>query len=262
MTKIKNNWLMLQRARAFGLHFLASLTVVGAALVAMAWAWYPRPLGSLQGWFGLLGVIAAVDITLGPLLTFVIYVPGKKHLRFDLAVIVLLQVAALLYGIYTSATGRPVYLVFLKDRFEVVAAPDYPVEEINAAKDSPFVHFPWLGPQPVTAMMPQDRNEQSRIMMSAALSVGAGGLRIMPRYYQPYATATKTAIEKGKKLSSIQAANPAQGKLVADWIQSENRDAGQVVFVPLKCRLGYGLVMLDEKSGEIISMKAIDPSWY
>jgi hypothetical protein len=30
----------------------------------------------------------------------------------------------------------------------------------------------------------------------------------------------------------------------------------------VKARLGYGLAMLDAKTGEILSMKGIDPSWY
>ena len=126
---------LLLRLRAFSLHFLASVIVVGLALIVMRLVWYPTPFASLLGWVDLLWVVVGVDLVLGPVLTFLVYAPGKKSLRFDLAVIVLVQLSALGYGIYTSAQGRPIYLVFVVDRFETVSPVDFTQEEITAAKN-------------------------------------------------------------------------------------------------------------------------------
>jgi hypothetical protein len=38
------------------------------------------------------------DLALGPLLTLIVFEPGKPSLKFDLSCIVLLQLGALLYG--------------------------------------------------------------------------------------------------------------------------------------------------------------------
>jgi hypothetical protein len=247
------------RLRAFALHLSLSVLVVGAGIVTMAWAWYPSPLADLEGWLHLLMYVLAVDVVLGPICTFLVYAPGKKSLRFDLTVIALIQVSAFAYGIYTSAIARPVYLVFLKDRFEVVSAADYPKEELEAAKQSPFLDFSWRGPKPVTAVMPENKEDKNRIMFSA---IFGGGLKVSPRFYQPYSTVVATAIAQGKPLSAIQAAAPEQAKTVEEWLHAEGKDPAAVVFVPVKARLGYGLAMLDAKTGEILSMKGIDPSWY
>jgi hypothetical protein len=250
---------LIFRLKAFALHLCISLLVVGTGIAAMGWAWYPTPLAQLEGWFGLLMVVLVVDVVLGPTCTFLVCAPGKKSLRFDLMVIALIQASAFAYGIYTSAIARPVYLVFFKDRFEVVSAADFPKEELEAAKQTPFVHFPWLGPEPVTVVMPTDREEANRLVFSAMFG---GGLKVSPRHYQPYATTAAMAIAEGKPLSTIQAKAPRQAKIVEDWLRAEGKEPGAVVFVPLKARLGYGLAMLDAKTGDILSMKGIDPEWY
>ncbi len=250
---------IFRRLRAFSLHFLASLLVVGAVLLAMSWVWYPSPFATLQGWANLLWVVVGVDLVLGPVLTFLVYSPGKKSLRFDLAVIVLVQISALAYGVYTSALGRPVYLVFLADRFETVSPGDFSKEEIAAGKHSPFANFPWSGLKPVTATMPTDIKEKNAALFSA---IAGGGLKIMPRYYQPYATVAKTAVARGKTLADIQRLKPQQVEILSQWIRAEKRNPNDVVFVPLMGKNSYGLVMLDSKTGDIVSMEAIDPAWY
>lgn len=251
--------MMSHRFRAFSIHLLASLIVVGTTATAMYLAWYPAPLAKLQGWLDVLWILIGVDIVLGPCLTFVVYSPQKKGLRFDLTAIVLVQLAALAYGSYTSAIGRPVYLVFLKDRFEVVTAAEYPAEELAAAKNSTFLNFSWLGPKTVTATMPRER-EEARVVLFSALA--GEGLKVMPRYYQPYNEAAQAAAASGITLARVQQIKPLQAKELLDWTKAKKRKPDTVTFVPLNGRLGYGLVMLDARSGDIVSMKAIDPSWY
>ena len=46
-----------------------------------------------------------IDVILGPLLTLLVYKQGKKTLLFDLTVIVLLQISALGYGLWTISQG-------------------------------------------------------------------------------------------------------------------------------------------------------------
>ena len=250
---------MEPRLRAFLLHFIVSVVVTGTTLAAMRFFWYPGAFASLQGWKDLLWVVVAVDIVLGPVLTFVVYSPSKKTLRFDLAVIVLIQFSALSYGIFTSAMGRPVYLVFLIDRFEVVTATEYPKEERMTYQGGEFSNFSLTGPKAVTAAMPATVPEKNKVIFSA---VTGGGLKIMLRYYRPYATAAKHAVEKGKNIASVRKSDPALAETLLEWTKAERKDVSDVVFVPLKGRLSYGIVMLNASDGNIISSAAINPTWY
>ena len=85
--------------------------------------WYPRPYFHAAGGQTLLLLLIGVDVVVGPLLTLIVFDPRKKRLKFDLAVIAVLQVAALAYGGYDHVRrAARVYVAFVGDRFELVAA--------------------------------------------------------------------------------------------------------------------------------------------
>src|SRR4051812_10875535 len=106
----------MNRWKAGLTHFGISLTVAGLVYVAVRYLWYPGALFEIAGGLELLLLIISVDVTLGPLVTLIVFKPGKWGLKFDLAVIGILQSAALVYGLYTIAESRPVYVTFVKDR--------------------------------------------------------------------------------------------------------------------------------------------------
>lgn len=113
---------MLSRFKAFFVHLIGSLVIGLGALALVFFLWYPAPLHLALGVTSVFMLLIIVDITLGPLLTFLIYQPGKKTLKFDLVVIVVLQLLALSYGLWAVIQGRPVWLVLNADRFDVVQA--------------------------------------------------------------------------------------------------------------------------------------------
>ena len=86
---------------------MLSFAVATAVLAFMLSLWYPGPLFEAAGGDRLVFILVAVDVTLGPLITLVIFKAGKKGLKFDLAVIASLQLAALVYGMHTVYVARP-----------------------------------------------------------------------------------------------------------------------------------------------------------
>ena len=85
----------MSRFRASGFHFVISL-LVGLVLLALCWfMWYPAPMLMAIGGHEIFLLVVGIDVVLGPLLTLVVFKSGKKTLKFDLAVIALLQIAAL-----------------------------------------------------------------------------------------------------------------------------------------------------------------------
>src|SRR5436190_17788454 len=110
----------MNRFTASFTHFCISLAVAGLIYLAARYLWYPGPLFEIAGGLELLLLVISVDVTLGPFITFIIFKPKKWGLKFDLAVIGTLQVAALAYGLYSIAESRPVFMTFVKDRYELV----------------------------------------------------------------------------------------------------------------------------------------------
>ncbi|MDP3837604.1 MAG: hypothetical protein Q8Q54_01645, partial [Methylococcales bacterium] len=84
---------MKSRFYAFLTHLLLSGLVAAVTIIIVFFIWYPRPLDEATGVTQIFLLLLAVDIVTGPVMTFVVYQRGKKGLKFDLSVIVLLQIA-------------------------------------------------------------------------------------------------------------------------------------------------------------------------
>ena len=113
-----------RRHTAAGLHFLGSLSVFALLVGILLLFWYPSPYFSASGGWQGLRLVAAVDLVLGPLVTLIIFNPAKsrRELAMDLGVVVLIQVAALLWGIRAIYEQRPVAVAFLDSSFYTVPA--------------------------------------------------------------------------------------------------------------------------------------------
>lgn len=128
----------------FRKHLLASLFIGLSALLVIYWLWYPAPLATATGANRLILMLVLIDIIIGPLLGFIVYKESKKSLKFDLACIIALQLTAFCYGIWHIADGRPAWVVFNADRFELVRNN----EVIHDGEVKPqYQSAAWMGPQ-------------------------------------------------------------------------------------------------------------------
>jgi len=105
-------------------HFSASLLIFSALVTVQLAIWYPSPFFSASGGWQGLKIVALVDLVLGPLLTFIIYNTKKpfSELARDISIIIVLQLTALIWGIYTVHQQRPVVVAFWEDRFFTIPA--------------------------------------------------------------------------------------------------------------------------------------------
>src|SRR5690554_2066380 len=109
----------MTKPKAAGIHFIFSVLFIGGFIIFLNLFWY-RYLVGVTDVIEPLKLLVIVDVIIGPLLTFVVYKHGKKTLKFDLSVIVLMQLAAFIYGAYVIYQGKPSWLVFNDSAFEVV----------------------------------------------------------------------------------------------------------------------------------------------
>src|SRR5258706_4049136 len=155
------------RWQAAGTHLLICVAIAAVVISVMLGFWYPGPLFEAAGGNGLLYILVGVDVTLGPLLTLIVFKSGKRGMKFDLTMIGLVQIAALIYGVHIVSLARPAYMVFVKDRFELATVAELDPAELAAAKYPEFRTPGWSGPKLVATDMPADPKERQKLLDAA-----------------------------------------------------------------------------------------------
>lgn len=117
-----NKALLKTKLIATGVHLSMSLAVFAYLAYQIYYHWYPQPYYSIDGGWQGMRLVAAVDLVLGPLITFLIFDLSKRRreIIFDLAVILVIQIGALTYGVITTYAQRPVAII-LFDEFLISA---------------------------------------------------------------------------------------------------------------------------------------------
>ena len=177
------------RLKAFSFHLLGSACALTLILGALYLGWYYWPGWYLTSVSRVLLIVLSVDLVLGPTLTLIIANPKKPRrvLARDIAIIAIVQLAALLYGGWTLWKGRPLYYTFSVDRLETVQASDISEDEIALArKDNPAFAPHWYSrPRWLWAPLPEDPDQVAAIVKNATFGGGADVID-MPRYFKPW----------------------------------------------------------------------------
>lgn len=242
---------MSARFRAFGWHLSASALVALLTLLLVFFVWYPAPLHDAVGVTRIFLILLTVDVILGPLLTLLVYKPGKKTLVFDLSVIVLLQIAALFYGLSAVAEGRPAWLVFSADRFDLVRVLDIDTRKLDQAA-AQYQQPGWLGPQWVGASAPENIEQRNAIMIEAYQ--GGSDLAQRPDLYRPLAEMQEGLRARARPLSELNKHNAPDGvaKVLSHW-----PEAG--AWMPLMASVRPMVVLLDKNNVEVVAVVDLRP---
>jgi len=243
---------MSVRVKAFGVHLLTS-AVIALAVVALVFGlWYPAPLAAATGVTGIFLILLIVDVCLGPLLTLLVYKEGKKTLVMDLTIIVLLQLGALGYGVYTVAEGRPAWLVFSVDRFELVRINDIDERKLDEAAKA-FKTPSWFGPQWVAAHNPADADARNTLMFEAIM--GGTDISARPNLYVPVNEQWQNIQNRAQELTKLAEFNTnaaLEAELGNDW------QVQPYTWLPLKAN-NQDMVVLVGEQGKVIEIIDLRP---
>lgn len=244
------------RLRAASLHLLASALIAALAAALVFLVWYPSPFSTLAGGTSLFLLIVSVDVVMGPALTAVAASPGKgrAELTRDLAVIVVLQLAAFGYGLYTMALARPVALAFEIDRFRVVTAADIEPTSLAEAPEA-LRELPWTGPRLIAAVKPSDPAERMK-----ALELGLAGfdLSLQPKYWREYGPLADTAWKAAKPVPVLLAKYPEMAGEVARIAQEAGQPAQALRFLPLMSRNESWVTVVAEPGAKVVGYLPVD----
>lgn len=246
-----------ERGRAAAWHLLASLVVASLAAVLVFMVWFPYPYSDVAGGSGLFRLIVSVDVVLGPLLTFVVFNRAKprKELWRDLSVIVVLQLAALTYGLNTVYQARPIYLVHEVDRFRVVTAVDIDPADLPHALPA-FRALPHYGIRLIGVRSARDGDE---FLHSLDLALAGKDISLQPQRWQELDDANRAEIRRRAKglpylRSKAGVSLPALDRVVADSGIPPER----IIGLPLVGRLYDWSVIMDTQDLRILGYLPID----
>lgn len=241
------------RWRAALTHLSASVLVALISLALVFKVWYPAPLDRALDVRHIYFLVLAVDVTLGPLITFIIFDSRKKRreLALDMAVILAVQLAALAYGQWTIGQGRPAWLVFNADRFDLTQAAD--IDTRYQAQAAPaYRHAPWTGPRWVASVNSADPAKRDQLIME---SVG-GGPDLPQRIdlFVPLASQKAALLARAFPLEKLDQFNPPGQvkKALAPWPQAD-------AWLPLMARAQPMTVLIQRSTGQPLAVVDLRP---
>ena len=251
-------WLHTSRWKASAIHLVISLVVAAAVFAAMSTIWYPAPYFEVSGGKSLLMLLMSVDVVLGPLITLIIFNPLKKSLKFDLAVVALIQIAALAYGASVIFQARPAYTVFVKDSFHIVSANDIEDEYREKATNPQFKSLPLAGPQMVAATEVTSNPDEKELVEIAKMM--GSGVQSLPQFYRPYRDYAKTVLEQAQSVSSLRLVNPQFAETLQQHLIQQNISIEKVAVVPVHAKSQQLTAIIDKKTAEVLAILQISPS--
>lgn len=242
--------MFIYKLKAFSLHLIASLVIAVVSLGLVFFVWYPKPLYQATGVVEIFLIMLGVDVILGPLLTFIIYKPNKKTLKFDLIVIVLLQLAAFSYGFYHVYDGRPAWIAYNIDRFDLVKNNEIDKRKLVEALPT-YQQVSNSGVRYVAAILPtQDRDTRNEILFD---EIGYGiAPSQRPELFQPLSAVNEVMLTRTKAIDELYDYND---KANVNHILSEYPEANG--FLPLKAN-AVDMTVLINKENDNKVIKIVD----
>jgi hypothetical protein len=251
-----NHW--RSRGKAAAIHLLGSAGIAALAACLVFLLWFPWPYSALAGGTGLFMLVTAVDVVMGPIITFGIFDPQRKpwsELRRDLLIVVLLQFAALGYGLYVMHTVRPVVLALESNRFRVVTAQDVLVDELPEAQPA-FRTLSHIGPVVVNTALPATADEQLETVTKA---LGGHDLGTRPKYWRAWDESARATAKAGAKpVDALRKHYVGRTEELDAAVQRTGRSEAQLRYLPVLSRFGDWVAFIDANSGNIVGFASFD----
>ncbi|MDH1439712.1 type IV pilin accessory protein [Acinetobacter johnsonii] len=242
---------MPKRFKFFLNHLFISFLIALLVMGVIFFVWYPLPLAKAVGVIPIFLMMIVINVIIAPLLSLIVYKEGKKTLKADLSIIVILQILALGYGVYSIEGGRPVWVAYNVDRFELVRKNEVITDHIEQALPQ-FQDTPWFKPQYVAVKFATDVNQRNDDMFSEVF----GGISIAqkPERYVNINQAKSQLQQRAKSLKELNHYNDVQQ---VNYILSKHPQAN--AFVPLKANAVDMTVLINKEKGEVVKIVDLRP---
>lgn len=247
------------RLKAFGLHLLASASVLFIVLGTLYLGWYRWPGWYVAGVSSVVLVLIAVDLTLGPLMTFLVARSTKPRsvLMRDIGIIAAVQLCALIYGTVSLWNGRPLYYAFSTSTLQLVQGYDFNAQELAVAREQHAAIQPhWYSlPRWIWVPLPADPQEAEKIVVSVTTG-GGDDVTSMPQYFKPWEQGLSDLRSQLKRVDDVPYFSKADKTALKQRMHVRGLDPTQMNAMPLMGRGRPLLVVFDPTKLEIVAIMA------
>ncbi|WP_286799965.1 MULTISPECIES: TfpX/TfpZ family type IV pilin accessory protein [Acinetobacter] len=242
---------MSKRLKFFFTHLLLSFLVALFVIGLVFFIWYPSPFTQAVGVTHIFLMMLAIDVIIGPILGLLVYKEGKKTLKMDLSIIITLQLCALVYGIYSIEQGRPVWIAYYVNGFELIRKNEMLEDGIQKALP-PYQHPSWFQPQYVGVELAKDiqtRNDDTFAEVFGGISIAQ-----KPERYVPLDKVKKQIQQHAQNLDAL---NQFNDKASVEKTLSKYPQA--TAFIPLKANAVDMTVLINKEKGEVVKIVDLRP---
>ena len=233
--------LLITKLKATAVHLCLSLVVFIYLVYQIYYNWYPQPYFEVDGGWQGIRLVAAVDLVLGPFITFLIFDlnKSKREIVFDLITIAVIQFGALSYGVYATYTQRPVAVILI-DEFVLSAIPEHYGDQLKSLDD--LKQYSDEKPPIIFADMQLTNEEiaeinrikiEEKVLEHAQLNL-----------YQP-----KSKLKEGLRERQLMFGNRLDSYKARDsykaWLQRNNKTEVEVMIAPFGGRYGRAWLVFD-----------------
>lgn len=244
--------------QAFGWHFFGSVVIACVAAAMVFGLLYPTPYAQMLGGFELFLLVMGVDVVCGPLLTLVLFNPSKpkRELMLDLASVMCLQLAALVYGLHTVWMARPVYLAYELDRFRVISSADLgssDTSEIPSQISPPN----WGGPSVIGVRIAEPSDADYLDEIQSSLNGQDAAFR--PDRWIPYSEFRAALLARSHPLSHLHDKHPEAQELIGTAVSKTGLAPELLKWLPVQSRRGTGwTVLLNAQNAAVVGWVQLD----
>ncbi len=209
------------RLLAFITHLITSAGIITAFSLFVYLIWYPSPYHIIHSTLDVIKNLVLVDVVLGPILTLVLFDIRKPHkeLRRDISIVVLIQLAALVWGGHITYKMRPLVAAYYENTFFTVTREDLDPADLNHDMLPAFYETPRL-----VYVMPIKDKEERQKHFSKVLSLEEKPLMLQPFHYADLDTFYADLHDAGRLDMDRVSSEPEKlQKLKAFWIEHQGK---------------------------------------
>lgn len=242
--------------RYAGRHLLISLFVAVASAAVVFGLWYPPPYRQLLDVGHIYLHILAVDVVCGPLLTLILASPRKSRRErwLDFSLVGVMQLVALVYGMHSVWTARPVALVFEVDRLVVVTANEVQVDALGQAPAG-LRQLPWAGVLHAGTREPADGAE---MLESVQLGLSGVSPALRPDWWLSWDQARTGMRERAQPLQDLISSRPHNADVLLDAARSSGHAASSLIYLPLVSSKSMDWVALLDAQQNMVGWAPVD----